>query len=495
MTLQSFPSELIEAICLGLSAQDIGSLRLTCHAMRSKATQDHYKSFFVKQRINFSEQKLKAFVDLTNAQDSVVSLVEELTIIGDVNNTMMLEKVVANGSKVITKQQGVFTTSTEHRLSETELDDARENLEILTRRQDEQQDLRRTRKDVDLLAEALQNLQGKGLRLITLEVRVFEEDASNGSPPVAGGNWRPIWTRAAEVLEATVATLAKSKFLLQELDAFSELRRCAVPCDEVGNIKFHGENLKVALHSLTAFSISTSNRILNQLQDDTPDLRMKNNPDGSPVNPLIPVVPAHDPDVLRAQATGEANFTGLPKLLNLCGNLEKLDLHFYVLNTPGLQQNELHLDQIFHHVAKNAAFPKLHSLRLRGFHLHMADLLSFVQASPMRMLVLQNLYLESGTWQPLFNHCTADGNAMEFLFFDDLFENHQLLYFSGEGDGKPKFETLCGTQRKNTLVRRKREDVGRNISYHFATERPYGSPECWMWNQARKREYGPPQGF
>ncbi|EME88361.1 uncharacterized protein MYCFIDRAFT_27361 [Pseudocercospora fijiensis CIRAD86] len=466
MTLQSFPSELVEAICLWLNAQDIGNLRLTCHAMRSKATQDHYQSFFVKQRISFSEEKLGAFVELTKSQDSPVSLVEELTIVGD------------------------------HHLSEAELVDARENLEILTRRQKEQHDLRRTGRDVELLAEALKNLCGRSLRLITLEVCVYEEDASKGEPPVAGGNWRPIWTRAAEVLETTISALARSQFPLPpELDAFSELRRCAVPCDKIGRTIFHDETFQAAFHSLTAFSISISNRILNQLEDDTPDLRMRNNPDGSPINPLIPVVPSHDPEVLRAQAADESNFTGLPRLLNLCANLEKLDLHFYVLRTPGLQQQELHLDQIFHHIAKTTALTRLHSMRLRGFHLHMSDLLPFIQASPIRMLVLQNLYLESGTWQPLFDHCTADGSALEFLFFDDLFEGHKLLYFAGEGDGKPKFETLCGTQGKNTLVRRKKEEVGRGISYHFATERPYGSPECWMWNQARTREYGPPQGF
>ncbi|KXT15128.1 hypothetical protein AC579_7928 [Pseudocercospora musae] len=368
---------------------------------------------------------------------------------------MMLEEVVAEGSKVTTKQQGPFNTSTEHRLSETELVDARENLQILTQRQDEQQKLRRTGKEVDLLAKALQNLQERRLRLITLEVCVYEDDASKANPPVAGGTWRPIWTRAAEVLEATVSALAKRRFPLQELDAFSELRRCAVRCDEIGKMKLDDENLKAA------FSLSMSNRTRNQLQDDIPDLRRRNNPDRSPINPLIPVAPVHDPDVLRAQAADEANFTNLPRLLNLCVNLEKLDLHFYLLNTPGLQQHELHLDQIFHHVAKHAAFPKLHSVRLCGFHFHMSDLFPFIQASPVRMLVLQVLYLVSGTWQPLFDCCTVGAHAMKFFFFDDLFENHKLLYFSSEGDGKPKFETMCGTQGKNTLVRRKREDVGR----------------------------------
>ncbi|EME38401.1 hypothetical protein DOTSEDRAFT_140560 [Dothistroma septosporum NZE10] len=460
--LEGCPNEIIEWIVTTLELKDIANLRCTSRSMKVKTTQDRFRRFFRSKSIRLDEAFLSSFVHHTQP-GMLGCLVQELDIVGLVQNTERC------GPDVLERLQS--------------------DLNAQQKAKDVAAVLSRSGRDIELLARAFKNLEGNGrgpIRKLRLAIKVNRDAAVSEFEPLEGGSFKLIWQKAAETLRTTLAALVRSEGVVHELDAFSELRRCAIAGNELSMIDTNDRSIRATMKSLKTLSISVSGRIIARTEEEASELEP---PSFQSMGSHKPPTP-RDQDVMKSEADDENNFTGLSKLLAQCSNLSTMDLHFYDLQSAV----ETHRSRYFTRIVENTTFANLTGIRLRGFHVHEEDLLTFVQRSPLRMLNFENLYMEQGTWRALFDYIAKGPQKYDWILVDDLFENRELLYFSGDGDGRPKFPSLCGTVGTNGFLRRG-EDVKRAARYHFAADRPYGTPQAYNWRVRRQIEYGPPNGL
>lgn len=457
--------------------------------MKEKTTQDRFKSFFRTESVRLNEQSLLSFA--ANTRPGMLGcLVEELDLVGLVYNPVQLENILTTKTRTVTKRNGPMTMSTEERCGADELVKVQKDLDTLNEAKHSAEQLHNDGRDVELLAQTFENLKANGwspLRKLRTLIKVFRDDAVTEIDPLEGGSYKLIWQKAAETLRTTLSALSNSGLAVDELDAFSEVHRCAVAANELSPIDTTNESLNSVLGKMTTFSIGISNRDIPKTEEQILEFER-------PVFPSFRTYKAQtprDPTIMKAEADDEDNFTGLSNLLALSPNLETLDLHFYNLDSPPV---ETHNPKLFTRILETTTFSTLTALRLRGFHLHSQDLLRSITRSPLRKLRLENLHLITGTWRSLFAFIAEGPQGYDWILVDDLFEGSRLLYFSSEGDGKPKFPSLCGTKGTNGVLRRG-EDAKRRVEFHFAAERPFGSPQVYHWHVRRQIEYGPPDGL
>ncbi|GIZ41031.1 hypothetical protein CKM354_000434800 [Cercospora kikuchii] len=509
-SLPGLPAEIIESILNRLPLVDICSLRLTNRTLSSKTTQDHFKSYFKTKHVDLTESALRAFNAVTKDPGSLACSVENLVLVGVVYNTLLLERVLEKKSKRVVERMGMMFTASEAKCSEEELDAAARDLEILTRRKREQDELFERGGAALLLGRALENVRMNGkkgmLKKLNLDVVIYREDAEKRLSAEQGGSWKLIWKEAARTLETTLYALSQSRLPLEEMDVFSEVPRCAVARDDVsravpgqeGDEEEIVEGLRTSFESLKAFSISISHRNIDEREEDRE--RMEDGAD--PMTTFLQAREAATPrdiEVLRAEAADEQNFEGLARLLQLCEkSVERLDLHQCRLQRSSLHQRDMCDERLLQRILEIAKLERLEGARLRGMFVKADDLRKFLgQSKILRQVVLQEMHVTEGDWKGILQDLTAEkgstGRAdVDCILLDDLFERGRLLYFAGEEDDVPKCPTLCRTRGKNAFIRRGVEDVRREMKYHFATERMVGSPQAAAWREGRTAVYGPP---
>lgn len=95
-------------------------------------------------------------------------------------------------------------------LTEEEVRQARLDLVVLQESCAAQVDMIRRQRDVTLLKQALSSLaaHGASLEMLRVEVEIYLDDTTTPLIQLFGGNWKPIWTSAANAGHTVFASLA-----------------------------------------------------------------------------------------------------------------------------------------------------------------------------------------------------------------------------------------------------------------------------------------------
>lgn len=468
--LEKCPAEIIESIVKLLDVTDIGNLRQTNRCLCSKATQEHFKSYFRSKRVDITGQALQKLVGLTQP-GWLGCETRNLTLVGIVNNTKGLEAFLkANRNRDQKKRSR-----------------AERDLEVLQQQRRDYQQLLESGKIVRFLSETFENIAvnsvtGK-LRSLSLDVTVYREDAEQRLPPATGGSWKLIWQTAAETFQVVFASLQASNLEIENLNIFNDrqLRRCSLACNELGRIDYRNEKLSKTFAALKSLSISVSQRIIEITPQDKQST-------GDPGDEIDWSDDENDRDMneVTTEAHDEQNFTGLASLLRVSNQLESLQIHQYIVNI-------IHIDipneKLFQRIAELDRLPNLEHCSLRGVFVREKDLLSFLKRMDLRSFSMENVTMTSGTFNSIFNYCTSEASRMEFLYVDDLMIQHNLLYFDGAGE--PKFQTWNRSHGSNTL-KREGAEIKQPILYHVTDDAPLGSPARQKWRLQQRQDFGPP---
>lgn len=459
--------------------------------MAAKVNQRHFQSFFRSKKVDITETSLEAFVAVTQP-NSLGCLVEDLALVGIVNNPKMLETMLLGKTGTVPEHLAGLVSATERWYSPEELGNAELDLEKLRSRRVVHEKLRQSGRDVTLLAKAFSNIAAYGkicrLRSLSLKVAVHSEDAINRRSPGRGYGWEYTWQITADTYQTLMSALAASELEIESLQIFSDprMRCCSIARDKVTAVDFADPGLATSLATVRSLSISISDRMIEPRKRDS-------GMTGKTREAIHWFVSQKEKDIetMSVEAADDSNFIGLAKLIDLCRNIRELDLHYYKLRFEQLRNPDLHVDRVLRQIIETASdsLAKVQKCRLRGLKVREEDLLALVEQPSIKELALENTHMiGGGKFAPIFDYCTSATAGMQRLFFDDLFE-HKMLHF--EGPGEAKFPSMGGSAGPNTLTR-EGADVQRKINYTFAHGRSMGSGQTHTWHRQRVAEYGPP---
>jgi hypothetical protein len=259
-----------------------------------------------------------------------------------------------------------------------------------------------------------------------------------------------------------------------------QLQSCSLACDELGRVDFQDKGLAISLSSLKSLSISLSDRIIEDLPP--PDFSQP------PKEKYIREA--------RRKAMAKSNFVGLVKFLQLAHLLDSLEIHYYQLNTAHLFLRDpyAHDERLLKQVAKSEKLPKLKQCRLRGIYISDRDLLAFIQRTATRRLFMEKVTMSSGTFRSIFDYCTGEAAGIEELYFDDLLEKHNMLYFRSPnqvGHAQVPLHQSTSSMQSTTSLQRVGAKVKQPIIYHYHQGIPADTPQTRDLQLQRRREYGP----
>jgi hypothetical protein len=490
-SLEDCPNEVIESIVVLLVLGDICSLRQGSRTLASKTTQNHFKSYFLSKHVDITESALRKFVDVTQP-DWLGCLVQNLVLVGVVNNTKALEYILGEEPDSDLEEEG---SGNRKKLAKAEQD-----LEILEQRQTDYEKLHESGTDVSLLSKAFSNVAANSktgrLLSMSLEVVVYREDAERWLPPLAGGSWRFIWQCAADTFHTAFCSLAASSMPIEKLNIFNDrrLQRCSLACHELGSVDFKHKGLAISLASLKSLSLSVSDRVIFQSKKDA---ERSHDPaeDIESIDWETSDDEARDIADMRVEAADECNFIGLENLLQLSGQLEDLKIHKYRLDMGVLNngQADLHLERLLQLAAEIDTPPKLRRIELRGLYVREEDLLTFLRRTGVHKLLMYKVFMSSGTFRSVFDYCTSDAAGMEELYFNELFEEHLNVYFDGPGQAQIPPLISNGPGPSSDILERVGHEVKREITYRSVLGGAAGSPTMVEYARQWRIEYGPPQ--
>jgi hypothetical protein len=258
-SLEDCPNEVIESIVVLLGLSDICSLRQSSRALPSKTTQNHFKSYFLSKHVDITGSALRAFVDVTQP-GWLGCLIQNLVLVGVVNNTKALEYIVGEEPESDLKEENCGNGK--------KLAKAKQDLEIFRQRQTDYEKLHESGTDVSLLSKAFSNIAANSragrLLSLSLEVVVYRKDAEKRLSPLVSGCWRFIWECAADTFHIALCSLAASNMSIERLNIFNDrqLQRCSLACDELGSVDFKQKGLTISLASMKSLSVSISDRVI-----------------------------------------------------------------------------------------------------------------------------------------------------------------------------------------------------------------------------------------
>lgn len=314
-----------------------------------------------------------------------------------------------------------------------------------------------------LLAEAFNNLRlnsaHPSLQSITLLIQTQEDGNSERVSIDKVRDWRQVWHTAAQTFQIVSLALAESALPIEILDVFGSVDRCSLTCDQIGQC-LHTLQVSRALGKLKSLSLSLSHHMV---EEDS----------GSRLN----TVRSHTNDIAR--------------FLELCQQVQKLELHWYNLRRIKLDEADLEDRQFLAHVVQLAQFSQLRHCRLSGIYTDENTLLTFLQqASQLSYFSMEGIHLQSGKFGPIFDYLTTHAKHLNELNLDNLWES-RLIYFYGPG--QPHMPTSSASDGPNNLTR-KGVDCHRKIRYHFARGEVLGSAQSANWMRRNTVLYGPPDG-
>ena len=520
-SLEGLPNEVIDSIVALSDLGDICSLRLCSRTLATKATQVHFKSYFLSRHVDITDNSLREFVHLTQP-GWLGCLIQHLVLVGVVNDTEGLEDEIRELRERWCCEEEYddrdWTTKVEQDLKQREIEfqqmtKAKQNLDILKQRQIEFRQMHVSGTDVSLINEAFRNIAANGrigrLFSLSLEVVVYSVDGEQRFRPPVRGDWGPIWKSTTQTFHTAIRSLAVSQLPIEKLNIFNDrrLQCCSLACSELGRIDFEHKGLSISLASLKSLSVSFSDTVIywsrqsaGLLYDPTEELDWEIDTNAKDCDDSEASdsddSEASDRDDSITDAEDEHKFMGLAKLLQLSSQLEDLELHKCDLREKTLTLRE----RLFQHIAEIHTPPKLKRLELRGLVVEEQDLLVFIQRTGIGELSMYNTTLSSGTFRSIFDYCTGNGSGMERLYFKDLFEQGLRVYFQG-----PKYDLAepgfsFDPYSFGTPLERRGANVQLRISYESGPTRIEDSDHSdafirtdafLRWQRALKKEYGP----
>ncbi|GES66463.1 F-box domain protein [Aspergillus terreus] len=393
--------------------RDICNLRLTSRdlALRVSAAPS-LASHLAQRQVDMTERSLRAAVETTAKPGRLGCFIDDLVLVGVVNNTKFLTQQVKHAAE-----------STGPRT------EAQHNLEILTRRQTEYDTWHASRGDVLLLSQIFRNLMAhgrrRGLSSLSLAVVVYREDAQTRRSPADEG---------------------ASGIAVQRLDVYNSVQRCSLACNVPSAVNFEFNALATSLASLKTLGVSFSDRVINPRTEDFGltgdsadewDERWEDK--------------LRETEDIEQEVYQDSTFTGLPALIKRCRELESLELHYYQLQDLIVSELNRYSERFFPSISEMDPLPPLKHLVPRRLRVRSADVLAFLQRlqSTLRELSLRNLILLDGAkYETIFGYCTSEEAALERLYMDHLLEPvvtasgayscRRLVYFTGEPNQEPK---------------------------------------------------------
>jgi hypothetical protein len=508
--LESCPPEIIGSIVQLLDLTDVGNLRLTSRCLRHKATQGQFRSYFRSKRVKVTGPELKSLAIVTQ-RGWLGCEINDLTLVGVVNNTETLEEAVLKNP-----------------------DDPRKtDLETLQQRRRDYEKLLESGELVHILGNAFKNIAANSstgkLSSLSLELVVYLSNAKDELAPLAGGHWGPIWQMAAETHRIVFSALKDSNLEINSLNIFNrpDLHRCSIASNELSSIDYAAEGLITPLRSLESLSISVSERILDITRDDLLD----DESEYEAASEDEEWATSEDDERARGdeerareneqrareeatmQANDERNFTGLASLIQACRNIKHLEIHHYQAKWWALAR--VPYERLFQRIAALDTLPQLEDCSLRGVSLTEDNLLAFLRrlSSSLRRFEMETVTMTSGTFGSSFELLTATSSSistsafantadavpfpnLQHLYLDTLRVGRDLVLFIG--GGKPRHPTYYNWEASyggDTLSRQGKEDIKRPIPYLVPTNLPPAdSPYLRQWRQDQRRKYGPPRG-
>ncbi|EME45817.1 hypothetical protein DOTSEDRAFT_79674 [Dothistroma septosporum NZE10] len=477
--LDALSNELFERVVCCLPLDDIRSLRLVSRATAYKATQDKYRSCFRSKRVELTRAALECMVH-TTADRGLGSLVENLTLVGIVYNTTILRGLLEKGENSVHALQDL--SKEQEAYTESETKQVVIDLNMLERRQAEDDELRASGTDRALLTEAFTSIAAStsaGLKSLSLQIAVYRDDASNQILPRDEGSQRrrSMFEAAARAFTMTMSCLRASGLSVQALNIFAkkpESLGCNLPCDSLRHVDF-GEWPAVA--EVRTLSIGIADRIVDE------SVATSGNKAESGIQ------------AARDQIDDDASYSALSKMIAACQNLENLDISAYQIvhsdrNLRNLQR-ELR-PRYVHHLTRVKPLCKLRSLRLAGLMANTSDLASLLSnhSSTLHHLSLMNIRLTQGSWTPLM--ALPLTMNLETIHLEDLHgpsdERSELVEF--EGELTQHYTVISGHYAGRESIKRQGIDARKEIPYHFYNGRAIGAPRVWKRTLRRREEFG-----
>lgn len=440
--MEDLPSELIEMIVVLLDLPNICSIRLVSRQLSSKATQEHFRSFFRARRVYLEQQSLQEFAHATR-RGGLGCLLTRLEVIGIAAETSCLEDGMSYGD--LDESGRVASPGTAKGTRDRHRDRSA---------------LRNAKNDARLLGEAFNNIGTAsavgGLESLSLKVHVLRHASDRLDLPVlhvydpgvneeaeCGADRDAISRTAAETFAAAAESLVASRLRVWELIIFNgtDMQRCSLAAAALKNINSLYPRLRYSLTSLRKLSLSLS-RHRDEISSD---------------------------------------LVGLTRLLQIAPGLRELEVHVFIADRALDWRREDHMRLL----AAQKHLPQLTSCRLRGLYVSVTDLCTFVQKTRPRSLHLKHITARSGTWKTFFDFLATAETNVEDLYMEDLFERQHLIF---DEPGTLKYGPK--SERGTHTLARHGEEVARPIAYHFSQSRMLGIPGLRLWREQATLEYG-----
>lgn len=339
MPLERLPSEIVEWIVESLPLRDICSLRLTGRTLASHVVQECFKASLRCKRVEVSRQGLGKFIAGLR-RNNLLCLLQRLTMVAPVYNTLELEACLEQRTTTVPQRapNGRFEELGSRKLGEKEVEQVEKELLLLQHLQRDHSDWLTRGEDVSLLSQALASLAEHGVRLrtICLEVAVFRLDATTPLLPLYGGGWKHIWAAAGSLTKALFASLAASGTCVAELNVFdtARMQRCSVPCDVFSTLDFSSDATRTTLANLESLSISISDKIILQSENEPMNLEDYSS-DVNSGNDDWDWGRWRTHEELQSEAERQDNLSGLSSMLHLCSALQMLSISYCKLTRKG----------------------------------------------------------------------------------------------------------------------------------------------------------------
>ncbi|KAI5359823.1 hypothetical protein Slin15195_G116840 [Septoria linicola] len=513
--LDDLPAELVENIVHCMTLHEICALRLANRSIASKASQDHFRSFYRSKRVDIDERGLKDFVVVT-ANAGMGCLIDDFTLTGLVYNSLSISSQLRSGNMRQTTEvsDGGHIKTGWRSSTEEERNALQRQLNTLQRRQEAQLHFLQSEDAQRLLVKAFRNIvKGRSPHKqlsVTLDLAVFREDALIRSTPVQGGSWRMIWQAAADTFQLVDDAIDASTLPIHTLRIFpaygnNAQRRCALFCTEVPHvIKYSG--LETCLARLKTLTLTFSDASIKFDDRDAELVTLcdkhelaRQQRGGSTTHDLNRMM----------EAQRSENFTGLVSFVQSCHHLETLDLHRYRLMKGPNSTGNIQGDKISHLLFQRLTLPHLRDCRLRGFRVGSENTLMFLQRHRLHKLLLKNFVLSAGTFRVIFDHCTGDGKDvqtaqpdLERIEFEDLFQEETFVALTiNQTVTRERLVTYVGPDiehdsdigglRSNNMIQRWRTGTKRPIQY--ITHDLTGNAMLRLGEKKKNmEEFGPP---
>ena len=492
--LEALPPEIFETINVHLGLRDLFNVRLASRSLASKATQDHFGSFVRSRRVELTRPALETMAALT-AKGRIGCFVEEFTLAGVVYNTAGLQHQLQAGTKTMLgrgcEESGMLDEPAEPG-TEAELARATAALNTMQSKQADYDQLHKSGGDVALLAEVFQNLAANtkrhGLVSLSLDVTEYRQDAQTPQPAPDRLAWRSIWQIAEQTFHTIRCSLGAASIQTQELNLFCNdfSGRCSLECNQLSRCDWRTEGVVFTLANVESLAICISDRVLDETAHDAlatgdPVERMSSIADTSSLLPNL--------EALEKQAKEDQNFDGLVALLKSCSKLKKLDLRRCYVRRRRSKLDDPAGEKSIQRLAEASCLQNVKILSLGNFVAREEDLLSILRRNPVRDLTLVNITLEPGTWDGIFDQCTAN---IPTLHLEDLSQDLKMILF-GDSHGNIENSLIKGMHKSQNVYSRRSDELAKPFAWSIPRFRRLGpDPVLHKRIERLRNMFGPP---